>query len=175
MTNYVNKQVLRLIGITDPNQITSDEQYVLGTITREIGPKVRVVWNEGNLFDSVEYLDKRNLTGWDKTTFTVTALESDNSDNSDSSDSSDVSRETGESDKSDTSVSSNIAAQTDEPVGTDTQHKADNVSDNRTDAVTSANVVESDKPVKATRTRTVRGKAVEVVIPTNEVNEGNGD
>lgn len=75
MTNYVNKQVLRLTGVTDPNLINSDNDFQLGTITLEVGPKVRIRWDHD---DSVEYLDKGKLHGWDKTTFTVIALEPDN-------------------------------------------------------------------------------------------------
>lgn len=72
MTNYRNSDVIRLIGINNPEQIKSDEDFQIGTITLEVGPKVRIVWKGQT---TPEFANKTNLHKWDNRTFWI---ESDN-------------------------------------------------------------------------------------------------
>jgi hypothetical protein len=58
MTNYRNATVIRLFGINDASEIESDNQYQMGTISREVGPKVRIVWDGQS---DAEYAFKANL------------------------------------------------------------------------------------------------------------------
>lgn len=69
MTNYRNTTVIRLNGINDPNLIERDDQFQMGTITLEVGAKVRIMWDGTN---TPEFAFKSMLTKWENGTFLYT-------------------------------------------------------------------------------------------------------
>lgn len=66
MTNYRNNTVIRLIGINSPLAIERDEDFQIGTITMDVGPKVRIMWDGTN---TPTYAFKSELTKYENGTF----------------------------------------------------------------------------------------------------------
>lgn len=77
MTNYVGADVIRLIGVTHPDEITTDSDYQIGHITMKVGNKVRIEWiDRYRVRNNITFEFTTQITKLDKETFW---LKNDNS------------------------------------------------------------------------------------------------